>query len=175
METPSNVEPDNHTVLQPVDPGPTPPSEAPPAVPQEVRRIYKGTGLVWALIAALVGAILLVILVAQNTASVTIHFLWFAPDVSLVVLVLAFVLLAVCVTESIGLVWRHRRRQRLTQQDELRRIQSTENWPIPGRCHQVAVCSTQEGRHTVDSTTHGRTPGSPGEHENVLSFVTAPQ
>ncbi len=125
METPSTIEPGGQSGVQPADPVPAP--AAAPAVPQKARRVYKGTGVVWALVAALVAVVLLVILMAQNTAPVTIHFLWFAPEVSLVILVLAAVVLAVCITEGIGLIWRHRRRQRLTQRDELRRIHAAED------------------------------------------------
>lgn len=122
METSPTLEPKRST--NPLPSAVAPIQTSPP--PPKQRRIYKGTGLVWALIAALVGAVILVILIAQNTAKVTIHFLWFTPEVSLVVLVLACVVLAVCVTEGIGLVWRHRRRQRLTQRDELRRIHAAD-------------------------------------------------
>ena len=72
--------------------------------------------------ASAVAGIVLLILIVQNTETVVVHFLGFTWSVSLVVLVLATILLTVCVSESIGLVWRHRRRQRLTNRDELRRI-----------------------------------------------------
>lgn len=124
MESPSAAGPDRQTGLQPADAAPAP--AVAPAIPQKTRRVYRGTGVVWALVAALVAVVLLVILIAQNTDPVTIHFLWFTPEVSLVVLVLASVVLAVCVTEGVGLVWRHRRRQRLTQRDELRRMHEAE-------------------------------------------------
>lgn len=123
MATPSVLEPESQPRLQPPDPAPLV-AETPQPVAEtpKPRRVYRGTGLIWALLAALVAATLLVILIAQNNAPVTIHFLWLAPEVSLVVLALASVLLAVCVAEGVGLIWRHRRRERLTQRDELRRI-----------------------------------------------------
>lgn len=125
MKTPSASETDDPTVHNPSSPSPAPDA---PTTEQEVRRVYKGTGLAWAIVAALVGMILLIILIAQNTASTaTINFLWFSAEASLVILVLATAVLTVCVSEGIGLVWRHRRRQRLTQRDELRRIHAAEN------------------------------------------------
>lgn len=116
----TNIQPD------PVQTPPTPPPDpvqTPPVPQPEERKVYKGTGLVWAIVTALVAAVLLIVIIAQNAATtVTLHFLWFTPDASLVILLLATIVLTVCITEGIGLIWRHRRRQRLTQRDELRRI-----------------------------------------------------
>jgi uncharacterized integral membrane protein len=125
MQKPSDRESDGPTVLAAPEP---PPAQEHDATEHEVRRVYKGTGLAWAIVAALVGAILLIVLIAQNTGStVTINFLWFTAEASLVILVLATAVLTVCVAEGIGLIWRHRRRQRLTQRDELRRIHAAES------------------------------------------------
>lgn len=92
------------------------------SVPTATRREYRGTGIIWALVATATAGLILLVLIVQNTETVVVHFLWFTWSVSLVVLVLATILLTVCVAESIGLVWRHRRRQQLTNRDELRRI-----------------------------------------------------
>jgi uncharacterized integral membrane protein len=124
MQKPSDRESDGPTVLAAPEP---PPVLEHPVTEQEVRQVYKGTGLAWAIVAALVGAVLLIILIAQNTGStVPINFLWFTAEASLVILVLATAVLTVCIAEGIGLIWRHRRRQRLTQRDELRRIHAAE-------------------------------------------------
>ena len=85
---------------------------------------YRGTGIIWTAVAILVAIVLAVIVSFQNTQDVDIEFLWMDGSIPLVLLLLITVGATVVVTEAIGLVWRHRRRKRLSDRRELRELRS---------------------------------------------------
>lgn len=102
------------------DLGATESQEAVPEAPAE--RVFVGTGLFWGLIIGLILAVAVVILVAQNTGTVTISFLGWDFSTSLIVVILGSLLIGVLLDELFGLVYRKRRRQTLRDRDQLKRL-----------------------------------------------------
>lgn len=88
----------------------------------ETVREYRGTGIMWSAVALLIAIAALVVVIFQNTHDVEFDFLWFdvATPLSLV-LAITFGL-ALLLGEVIGFVWRRRRRTRLREREELRRL-----------------------------------------------------
>lgn len=88
----------------------------------ETVREYRGTGIIWSAVGLLVAIALFVVIAFQNTHDVDFEFLWFdvATPLSLI-LVITFGI-ALVLGEVIGFVWRHRRRTRLREREELRRL-----------------------------------------------------
>ncbi len=98
----------------------TPETEtAPVETPQ---RVFVGTGLFWGLIVGFVLALAVVILAAQNTATVTISFLAWDFSTPLIVVILGSLLIGVVLDELFGLVHRSRRRRILRDREELKRL-----------------------------------------------------
>lgn len=85
-------------------------------------RVFVGTGLFWGLIAGVILALIVLILAAQNTDTITVSFLGWDFSTPLIVLILGAVLIGVVVTELFGLVYRKRRRRTLNERDELQRL-----------------------------------------------------
>lgn len=85
-------------------------------------RVFVGTGLFWGLIAGVILALMVLILAAQNTGTITVSFLEWDFSTPLIVLILGAVLIGVVVAELFGLVYRKRRRRTLNERDELRRL-----------------------------------------------------
>jgi len=82
-------------------PEPTPPVE------------YRGTGFYVSVIAAIVITAGLLVLAGQNTADVTVEWLWFEMTAPLFVWIIGAALVAVAIDELVGVVWRARERARL--------------------------------------------------------------
>jgi uncharacterized integral membrane protein len=82
-----------------------------------------GTGLFWTLIVGCIVALAIIIFMAQNAASSRVNFLSLHFHLPLAVLVLAAVLAGVVVDELAGVAYRHRRRRRMGERHELRRLQ----------------------------------------------------
>jgi len=72
---------------------------------------YEGAGVMAGLLVLLAVAILVVVVVAQNTDRVTFELLWWDARVPLAVLVLCAALATLVVDQVVGLVWRRRRRK----------------------------------------------------------------
>lgn len=87
-------------------------------------RDSRGTGVMWAGGAVVVIVALAVIAAVQNTQEVEINFLWMDGTLPLVLLLLIAIGATVVVTEAVGLVWRRRRRNRLRDRDELKRLRA---------------------------------------------------
>lgn len=85
---------------------------------------YRGTGFYVGLVIILVAVVLLLILSVQNTRSVTLSFLGFDVEIPLFAVVIGAGLVAVVLDELVGLVWRSRRRRRLSERVELQRLRS---------------------------------------------------
>jgi uncharacterized integral membrane protein len=108
---------DNQFVAKPHGPSPDRATQDPMIQP-----VYRGSGLVWSLVGALVAAAVILIFIAQNTHRVALEFLWFDFTTPLAVVVLAVALLAVVFDEITGVMYRNQRRQLLTDREELERL-----------------------------------------------------
>ncbi len=96
-------------------------SDEAPSVPAP-DRVFVGTGLFWGLIVGVALALVVIILAAQNTRTVTLSFLGWDFSTPLIVLILGALLIGVVVDELFGLVYRKRRRRTLGEREELRRL-----------------------------------------------------
>jgi len=85
---------------------------------------YRGTGFYVTLVGILVAAVLLLVLAVQNTQTVTLSFLGFDIDMPLFAVVVGAAIFAIVLDELVGLVWRARRRRRLSERAELQRLRS---------------------------------------------------
>ena len=112
---------------------PTPNSEPEPADGAEAaasgqsdagKTRFVGTGFYWPVVAGMLLAAAIVVLVFQNTDSVRVEWLWLAAEAPLVVIVLVTILVTGLFTEIFGWVWRRRRRQALSDREELSRLRS---------------------------------------------------
>jgi uncharacterized integral membrane protein len=83
------------------------------------RRQFRGTGLSWTLILALVMAAAIVVGVIQNSHEVRLDYLVWHGSVPLIAVLLATVVLTVALTSLVGVIWRRRRRHQLTASAEL--------------------------------------------------------
>ena len=89
-----------------------------------VRRQWRGTGLYWSLILALVVAAALIVGIIQNSQEVRLKYLAWEGNVPLIVVLLGTVVLTVALTSLVGLIWRRRRRHQLTEALELRELRA---------------------------------------------------
>jgi uncharacterized integral membrane protein len=85
------------------------------------RRVYRGTGITWWYVAALLALLALVALVVQNDDRVEFEWLWFDLHASLAALLLATAALTALLVSIGGLIWRARRRHVLARRDDARR------------------------------------------------------
>src|SRR3954467_8602705 len=84
-------------------------------------RVYRGTGITWWYVAALLLLLALVALVVQTDHSVEFEWLWFGLYASLAAVLLATAVLTAVVVSIGGLIWRARRRRVLAHRDDERR------------------------------------------------------
>ena len=89
-------------------------------------RVFVGTGLFWGLIIGVVLAIGVLILAAQNTASITVTFTAWDFSTPLIVLILGAILIGVVFAELAGLFYRSRRRRTQRDRDHLERLQQSQ-------------------------------------------------
>lgn len=90
--------------------------------PSEPRTVYRGSGVRWGFVAGLLLAILLIIVVFQNTDRVAFRFLWWELETPLAALLIATGVVAVVVDELVGLIVRARRRRLLAEKEELKKL-----------------------------------------------------
>jgi uncharacterized integral membrane protein len=83
------------------------------------RRQFRGTGLSWTLVLALVMAAAIVVGVIQNSHGVRLDYLVWHGSVPLIAVLLATVVLTVALTSLVGVIWRGRRRHQMTDSAEL--------------------------------------------------------
>lgn len=88
----------------------------------ETKTVYRGSGVRWGFVAGLALAVLLVILVFQNTEPVTFQFLVWEIETPLAALLIATAVIAAVADELVGLVVRSRRRRRLAEKEELKKL-----------------------------------------------------
>ena len=93
-----------------------------PATKVEHHPQFVGTGVFWGLVVGVILAVIVVVFAAQNTQSATIKVLpwdWSSP---LFVVVLISLLIGIVLDEIVGLLYRARRRRRLAEKEELKRL-----------------------------------------------------
>ena len=90
-------------------------------------RVFVGTGLFWGLIIGVALAIGVLILAAQNTASITVTFTAWDFSTPLIVLILGAILIGVVFAELFGLFYRTKRRRTQRDRDHLERLQQTQS------------------------------------------------
>lgn len=91
---------------------------------EEPVREYRGTGIIWSAVALLAAIVAIVVVVIQNTHDVEFDFLWFDVSMPLSLILAITFGLALVLGEVTGFVWRRRRRTRLRERDELRRLRA---------------------------------------------------
>lgn len=101
---------------------PSSPSRTAPAGEPETRREFVGTGVFWSLIIGAIVALALIIFIIQNSESIRVEFLGFDWSMALAGVVLIAVLAGVLVDEMVGVIYRSRRRRRLSEHEELQRL-----------------------------------------------------
>ncbi len=87
-------------------------------------RDYRGTGIVWGGVLVLLLAIGLIIVAFQNSQDVEFDFLWIDTSAPLVLIIAIAVAAAIVIDEIVTFVWRRRRRSRLRDREELKRLRS---------------------------------------------------
>jgi len=104
------------------------PTAAPstPARAETKERVFVGTGLFWGLIIGVVLAIGVLIMAAQNTASITVTFAAWDFATPLIVLILGALLIGVVLAELFGLFYRTKRRRTQRDRDHLERLQQSQ-------------------------------------------------
>lgn len=88
-------------------------------------RVFVGTGFFWGLVVGLVLAALVIVLAAQNTASVTVRFLGWEISTPLIVLILGSLFIGIVLDEIAGAIYRRRRRRILNERAELERLRGS--------------------------------------------------
>jgi uncharacterized integral membrane protein len=92
---------------------------------KSVEHHFVGTGVFWGLVVGVVLAVIVIVFAAQNTQSATVNVLawdWAAP---LFVIVLLSLIIGIVLDEIVGLLFRARRRRRLSEKAELDRLRGT--------------------------------------------------
>lgn len=97
------------------------------ATPPERRG--RGPGFAAAFLALILISVALISLVWQNQEAVPLEWLWVSTEVPLFVIVLVTALIAILADELVGLVWRARRRRRLAEKEELKRLRAEVSSP----------------------------------------------
>lgn len=91
---------------------------------QETIRDYRGTGIVWGGVLVVLLAIGLIVVAFQNSQDVEFDFLWIDTTAPLVLIIAIAIAAAIVIDEIVGFVWRRRRRSRLRERDELKRLRA---------------------------------------------------
>jgi uncharacterized integral membrane protein len=87
-----------------------------------VEHHFVGTGVFWGLVVGVILAVIVIVFAAQNTQSATVNVLawdWTAP---VFVIVLLSLVIGIVLDEIVGLLFRARRRRRLSEKAELARL-----------------------------------------------------
>ena len=117
------------------------------------RRQFRGTGLSWSLVLALVMAVAIVVGVIQNSHGVQLNYLVWHGSVPLIAVLLATVVLTVALTSLVGLIWRRHRRHHLTDTAELLELR--------GQVQPPESTGRQEGAPAAESAAGTHTPEAP--------------
>jgi len=100
------------------------PEPTPEPKRKERERGYRGTGIWFSVVVALLVAAAFLVFVAQNTDSVRVQWTVWDVGVSLAAVVFGAMLLGSALTLAIGAIWRIRHRRRLREREELQRLRT---------------------------------------------------
>ena len=117
------------------------------------RRQFRGTGLSWSLVLALVMAVAIVVGVIQNSHGVQLNYLVWHGSVPLIAVLLATVVLTVALASLVGVIWRRHRRHHLTDSAELLELR--------GQVQPPERAERQEGAPAAESAAATHTPEAP--------------
>lgn len=92
----------------------------------------RGPGFAIAFVLFVLATLALVVLVWQNQDPVPLRWLWIDTEVPLFLIVLVTALVAVLLDELVGFIWRARRRRRLAEKEELKRLRAESSRPADG-------------------------------------------
>ena len=99
-----------------------PTADAEPAPEPVVHTQFVGTGVFWGLVVGVILAIVVIGFAAQNTQAATVKAIVWEWSSPLFVVVLISVIMGIVLDEIVGLLFRARRRRRLAEKAELRRL-----------------------------------------------------
>jgi uncharacterized integral membrane protein len=83
------------------------------------RREFRGTGLYWSLLLALVLGVAILIGIIQNLQPIELKYLVWDLHTPLIVVLLVTIFATVVLSTLVGVGWRRQRRRRLTEREEL--------------------------------------------------------
>lgn len=86
---------------------------------------HEGSGVAWGAVLVLIGLALLVVFAVQNTDPVPVEFLWLNGEYPLSLVILITVAVVVLFVELFGLLYRRRRRKKLAERQELKRLRGS--------------------------------------------------
>jgi uncharacterized integral membrane protein len=86
---------------------------------------HQGSGVAWGAVVILIGLALVVVFAVQNTDPVPVEFLWLSGEYPLSLVILITVAVVVLFVELFGLLYRRRRRKRLAERQELKRLRGS--------------------------------------------------
>ena len=133
----------------------------------EVRGPFRGTGLYWTLILTLVVAVVIIVGIIQNSQAVRLKYLAWTGSLSLAMALLATIVLTVALTSLVGVIWRRRRRQQLTDSVELRALRGHAQAAAPpalraeGLPPDVAPAAVRQEELAAGSMSRGAYRGDP--------------
>jgi len=116
IETPPSPQPDT-------EPAPSPTEPVAPGRQPAQKKVYVGAGVSWAIVFGALLIVIVAVLAALNTAPVPLDLVFWKGEVPLISVILGVIAVTVIIDESVGLIFRLRRRRRLRQKNRLKEIE----------------------------------------------------
>lgn len=114
--------PDPKSEKQPKDGGEAAPKGAEPKRKDEGGPQFVGTGVFWGLVVGILLAVVVIVFASQNTQSATVKAFAWEWSSPLFVVILISLILGIVLDEIVGLLYRSRKRRRLAEREELKRL-----------------------------------------------------
>ena len=115
-------------------------------------RRFRGTGLYWNLIGALVVVVAIIVGIVQNGQTVRLKYLAWTVGIPLGVALLVTIVLTVAVASLVGVMLRRQRRHQLTEAAELRELRQ--------QAHPTEPEARGADAPAVDAVAAGHRPGA---------------